>query len=202
VSTCRYCGLLAASDAAHARARELEPSIATSVPHTWFMQGDHARVTTVKLTEFPYIVSLSLAELGRGAEALQRCASWSPGCPRAGATSWSPRAHCSKATGPRVPRPPGASRRPTSAIPRACSTSRATSRTWARRRRRSRCSSASSPAASASDRRVAERPVAGPAAALEGVGEARKDAESRCARAREAFERLGGERLLGVPGSA
>ena len=70
VSACRYCGLLGASVAAHARARDLEPGIATSVPHTWFVQGDHARVATAKLADFPYIVALSLAELGRGAEAL------------------------------------------------------------------------------------------------------------------------------------
>src|SRR5262249_28281990 len=40
VSACRYCGLLDASAAAHARALELEPKIATSVAHTWFLQGD------------------------------------------------------------------------------------------------------------------------------------------------------------------
>jgi len=70
VSTCRYCGLLDASVAAHTRAVSLEPRIKTSVPHTWFVQGDHARVATIKIAEFPYIVPLSLAELGRGAEAL------------------------------------------------------------------------------------------------------------------------------------
>ena len=71
VSTCRYCGLLDASLAAHGRAVELDPKIRTSVQHTWFMAGDHARMAAdVKIAEFPYIVSLSLAELGRGAEAL------------------------------------------------------------------------------------------------------------------------------------
>jgi tetratricopeptide (TPR) repeat protein len=71
VSTCRYCGLLEASVAAHTRAVELEPKIRTSVQHTWAMQADHPRMAAnVKLTEFPYIVALSLAELGRGAEAL------------------------------------------------------------------------------------------------------------------------------------
>jgi TolB-like protein/tetratricopeptide (TPR) repeat protein len=70
VSACRYCGLLEASLAAHARARELEPGIATSVPHTWFIQGDHARVATAKVQDFPYVVAVSLGELGRGAEAL------------------------------------------------------------------------------------------------------------------------------------
>src|SRR5262249_33080480 len=70
VTTCRYCGLLEASVAAHERAVDLEPKLRTSVGHTWFFQRDHARVATLKVTEFPYIVPLSLAELGRKAEAL------------------------------------------------------------------------------------------------------------------------------------
>jgi TolB-like protein len=70
VSACRYCGLLDASAAAHARALELEPKIRTSVGHTWFLQADYARVATVKIAESPYIVAISLAELGRGHEAL------------------------------------------------------------------------------------------------------------------------------------
>lgn len=71
VSTCRYCGLLEASVAAHARAVELEPKIRTSVQHTWAMQADHERMAAeVKITEFPYIVALSLAELGRADEAV------------------------------------------------------------------------------------------------------------------------------------
>jgi DNA-binding winged helix-turn-helix (wHTH) protein/tetratricopeptide (TPR) repeat protein len=70
VTTCRYCGLLDASTAAHARAQQLDARIRTSVPHTWFMQADHARVVTIKVPEFPYIVPLSLAALGRGDEAL------------------------------------------------------------------------------------------------------------------------------------
>jgi DNA-binding winged helix-turn-helix (wHTH) protein/tetratricopeptide (TPR) repeat protein len=70
VSACRYCGLLDASVGAHTRAVALEPKIRTSVPHTWFMQADHARVAAVKIAEFPYIVPISLLALGRGAEAL------------------------------------------------------------------------------------------------------------------------------------
>jgi hypothetical protein len=70
VSACRYCGLLDASVAAHARARELEPKIRTSVGHTWFLQGDHPRVATLKVADYPYIVAISLAELGRGKEVL------------------------------------------------------------------------------------------------------------------------------------
>lgn len=70
VTTCRYCGLLDASVAAHLRAIDLEPKLRTSVPHTWFLQADHARVVTAKASEFPYIVPLSMAEVGRRGEAL------------------------------------------------------------------------------------------------------------------------------------
>ena len=54
VTTCRYCGLLEASVAAHARAVALEPPIKTSVPHTWFMQSDYARVATLKFAEYSH----------------------------------------------------------------------------------------------------------------------------------------------------
>jgi hypothetical protein len=33
-------------------------------------EGDHARVATARIAEFPYIVAISLAELGRGQEAV------------------------------------------------------------------------------------------------------------------------------------
>ncbi len=65
VTTSRYCGLLDASVAAHQRALGLDPRIRTSVPHTWFLQGDHARVAAGKVEENPYIVALSLGALGR-----------------------------------------------------------------------------------------------------------------------------------------
>jgi hypothetical protein len=67
---CRYCGLLEASAAAHLRARSLEPRIRTSVPHTWFLQGDYVRVAEVGISSYPYIVAVSMAELGRGADAI------------------------------------------------------------------------------------------------------------------------------------
>lgn len=70
VSACRYCGLLDASVASHDRAVELEPKVRTSVGHTWFLQGDHARVAALQVADYPYIVAISLAELGRGSEAL------------------------------------------------------------------------------------------------------------------------------------
>jgi DNA-binding winged helix-turn-helix (wHTH) protein/tetratricopeptide (TPR) repeat protein len=70
VSACRYCGLLDASIAANARARRLDSRVSTSVVHTWFLRGDHARVVGTKLEENPYIVVLSLAAVGRAAEAI------------------------------------------------------------------------------------------------------------------------------------
>jgi len=70
VTTCRYCGLLDASVAAHERAVDLEPKLKTSIIHTWAFQSAHDRVVTYKPAEFPYLVALSMAELGRGTEAL------------------------------------------------------------------------------------------------------------------------------------
>src|SRR6476646_1047345 len=48
VTTCRYCGLLDASVAAHRHAVALEPKIRTSVTHTWYFQGDYRRVAAIK----------------------------------------------------------------------------------------------------------------------------------------------------------
>ena len=45
VSSCRYCGLLQASLAAHERARRLDPNAKTSVQHTLLMAGEFARAT-------------------------------------------------------------------------------------------------------------------------------------------------------------
>jgi tetratricopeptide (TPR) repeat protein len=70
ISPLRYCGLLEESVAAYARAVALEPTIRTSVVHTWFLQRDHKRVASTKIEDNPYIVALSLAEVGRGNEAV------------------------------------------------------------------------------------------------------------------------------------
>ena len=70
ISPLRYCGLLEASAAAYARAVALEPTIRTSIVHTWFLQRDHKRVASTKLEDNPYIVALSLADVGRGSEAV------------------------------------------------------------------------------------------------------------------------------------
>jgi len=69
ISPLRYCGLMEASVAAYARAVALEPAIRTSVVHTWFLQRDYKRVAATRLEDNPYIVALSLAQVGRGGEA-------------------------------------------------------------------------------------------------------------------------------------
>lgn len=70
ISPLRYCGLLNASMAAHVRAVALEPKIRTSVPHTWFLQRDNTRVSSTRIEDNPYIVAVSLAEVGRKDEAV------------------------------------------------------------------------------------------------------------------------------------
>jgi tetratricopeptide (TPR) repeat protein len=70
VSVCRYCGLLDASIAADARARQLDSRVSTSIVHTWFLRGDHDRVVGTKLEENPYIVVLSFDAVGRTAEVI------------------------------------------------------------------------------------------------------------------------------------
>jgi tetratricopeptide (TPR) repeat protein len=67
--TCRYCGLLDASSAAHERARRLDPKIATSIVHTWFAKGDHQRVADAARSA-PFIAAISLIEVGRREEAI------------------------------------------------------------------------------------------------------------------------------------
>jgi DNA-binding winged helix-turn-helix (wHTH) protein/tetratricopeptide (TPR) repeat protein len=70
VSACQYCGLLDASVAADGHAKRLDPTVRTSVVHTWFLQSDYARVVATRFEDNPYIVALSLGELGRQADAV------------------------------------------------------------------------------------------------------------------------------------
>jgi tetratricopeptide (TPR) repeat protein len=67
VHACRYCGLLEASVAAHDRARQLDPQIATSVAPTYWMLGDFERAID-GFTGF--FVGLPQISLGRDAEAM------------------------------------------------------------------------------------------------------------------------------------
>ena len=70
VHACRYCGLLAASAAAHEHALRLDPTIRTSAPHTYWLMGDHERVVSFGFAGSSYMCGLSLAAIGRSAEAL------------------------------------------------------------------------------------------------------------------------------------
>jgi eukaryotic-like serine/threonine-protein kinase len=70
VHALRYCGLLDASVAAHGRARKLDPTIATSVHHTWWMMGDYTRALAETLGDIGYMQGLALASLGREREAI------------------------------------------------------------------------------------------------------------------------------------
>ena len=67
---CRYCGLLQPALAAHNEARRLDPQIATTVNHTYFMLGDYQRALDTSASDFGYAVGLSLASLGRVNEAV------------------------------------------------------------------------------------------------------------------------------------
>jgi serine/threonine protein kinase/tetratricopeptide (TPR) repeat protein len=53
VSTCRYCGLMQASLAAHERARRLDPHVATSMMHTLIMMGDYQRAAVEADPHYP-----------------------------------------------------------------------------------------------------------------------------------------------------
>jgi len=69
VHACRYCGLLSASAAAHERARRLDPEIATSVRHTYWLMGDVTRA--VQSGGRFYFEAMVMAATGRTDEALQ-----------------------------------------------------------------------------------------------------------------------------------
>jgi tetratricopeptide (TPR) repeat protein len=68
VQVCRYCGLFEASVAAHERARALDPQVATSVRHTYWMMGDSERA--LQAGGRFYFESMVLASMGRRDEAL------------------------------------------------------------------------------------------------------------------------------------
>jgi serine/threonine protein kinase len=70
VHACRYCGLLDASEAAHAEARRLDPHISTSVVYTLWARGDMARVIaeTSDVADFE-VRTMAFEALGRTEEA-------------------------------------------------------------------------------------------------------------------------------------
>jgi TolB-like protein/tetratricopeptide (TPR) repeat protein len=71
VHACRYVGLLDASIAAFHRARRLDPSIRTSVAHTFYMSGQFEQVIGADSDEPPYLTAFSLMSLGRAVEAVR-----------------------------------------------------------------------------------------------------------------------------------
>jgi TolB-like protein len=73
VHACRYVGLLDASVAAYNRATRLDPSIRTSVAHSFFMNGEFNRAIETDVEDPPYVTVLSLLSLRRPDEAVGLC---------------------------------------------------------------------------------------------------------------------------------
>jgi non-specific serine/threonine protein kinase len=70
VHACRYAGLLEASVAAHRQARRLDPTVSTSVLHTYYMQGDYARALDEGYSSSDPFEARVLGAMGRAAEAV------------------------------------------------------------------------------------------------------------------------------------
>ncbi|MBZ5563472.1 MAG: hypothetical protein LAP13_13760 [Acidobacteriia bacterium] len=70
VHVCRYCGLLEASVAAHEQACKLDPTVRTSVCHTYFLLGDYRQALETSREILGYIGPLALMSLGMEQEAL------------------------------------------------------------------------------------------------------------------------------------
>jgi TolB-like protein len=71
VHACRYCGLLQPSIAAHERARQLDPAIATSVRHTYWLLGDPQSALRERGAGRFYFEAMVLASIGRTDEAFE-----------------------------------------------------------------------------------------------------------------------------------
>ena len=70
VHACRYGGLLDASVAADQRARHLDPTVTTSVLHTYYMQGDYERALAEGHRTSDPLEARVLAVMGRNTEAI------------------------------------------------------------------------------------------------------------------------------------
>ena len=71
VHACRYCGLVEASLAAHVHAVRLDPTIDTGVMHTYFLLRRYEDVIAGSALVQAYVFVMSIANLGRRAEALE-----------------------------------------------------------------------------------------------------------------------------------
>ncbi len=70
VQACRYVGLLEASRAAHERARQLDPTIKTSIAYTSAVVGDYVRAAEEARDNDDPFHGIALALAGRSAEAI------------------------------------------------------------------------------------------------------------------------------------
>jgi TolB-like protein len=71
VVTCRFCGLLRPSIAAHERARRLDPDIPTSVHYTYWFLGDYERAIRHDDEDMQFVRDFALTAMGREDEALR-----------------------------------------------------------------------------------------------------------------------------------
>jgi tetratricopeptide (TPR) repeat protein len=67
----RYCGLLQEALVAHQEARRLDPQIATTVNHTYFMLGEYGKALEHSSSDYGYGDGMILAMLGRQEEAIR-----------------------------------------------------------------------------------------------------------------------------------
>lgn len=82
VQSCRYCGLLNASIAAHECARRLDTKSQTSVQHSYFLAGDYERALAFDTHASRILRGLALLMLGRDREAadsLRQSEQWATG---------------------------------------------------------------------------------------------------------------------------
>jgi non-specific serine/threonine protein kinase len=70
VQACRYAGLLEASVAAHDRAHQLDPTISTSVLHTFYVQGDYTRALAEGHRTSDPLEARVLGAMGRDEDAI------------------------------------------------------------------------------------------------------------------------------------
>jgi eukaryotic-like serine/threonine-protein kinase len=70
VQSCRYCGLLDASIAAHEQAARLDPGVRTSVNHAYLMRGDYQRSIETNVEDAKHIDAIAYQLWGRPDEAV------------------------------------------------------------------------------------------------------------------------------------
>jgi DNA-binding winged helix-turn-helix (wHTH) protein/tetratricopeptide (TPR) repeat protein len=70
VHTCRYCGLLDESVAAHQRARRLDPTVRTSVAQTYWARREYQEAVDADIDSPSYVSILAVERMGRTSEAI------------------------------------------------------------------------------------------------------------------------------------